>query len=91
MHSTPVANGQWLCERYQLNPTDEQQRWGCQSHMYNPHLLYPWAEVLDSGDYWYQFAIKATGEIITTGEGGMVVTNDDALADRFPDRPRQYY
>ncbi|WP_163834764.1 oxidoreductase [Spartinivicinus ruber] len=68
MHSTPVANGQWLCERYQLNPTDEQQRWGCQSHMYNPHLLYPWAEVLDSGDYWYQFAIKATGEIITTGE-----------------------
>lgn len=68
MHATPVENSTWHCERYDINITEDQQRWGCQSHLYNPSLLPSHTEVLDSGEYWYSFILKNTGETITTGE-----------------------
>ncbi|NYZ70453.1 hypothetical protein H0A36_31055, partial [Endozoicomonas sp. SM1973] len=61
-------HGQWQCKRYAVRLTEEQQQWGCKSHMYNPYLLVNFAEVLDAGDYWIKYVLKETGEIFISGE-----------------------
>lgn len=39
LHSTPIADGQWHCERWGCTLTNEQQLMGCQAHKYLPPLV----------------------------------------------------
>jgi hypothetical protein len=39
LHSTPVENGQWHCEKYDTMLDTEFQRHGCTSHRYIPTLV----------------------------------------------------
>ncbi|WP_178124491.1 oxidoreductase [Spartinivicinus ruber] len=68
LHVGVETEGRWECKRYAVTLTEEQQQWGCQSHMYNPYLLVNFAEVLDAGDYWIKYVLKETGEIFISGE-----------------------
>ncbi|NYZ70100.1 hypothetical protein H0A36_30085 [Endozoicomonas sp. SM1973] len=68
LHISGEKHGQWQCKRYAVRLTEEQQQWGCKSHMYNPYLLVNFAEVLDAGDYWIKYVLKETGEIFISGE-----------------------
>lgn len=50
-HSTPMPDGEWLCEKHGHLLTKEEQRAGCSDHMYLPGIL-KGTEVLDvTNDY----------------------------------------
>lgn len=48
LHVTPIADGQWHCERFGINLTAEQQQAGCAAHKFLPSLV-P-GEVVDATD-----------------------------------------
>lgn len=50
LHSTPVENGEWRCERHSTILTPENQRAGCAAHLYIPALI-P-GEQIDAGEDW---------------------------------------
>ncbi|WP_422491653.1 PD-(D/E)XK nuclease family protein [Endozoicomonas sp. ALE010] len=68
LHSTAIENGEWHCARYDCLIPTEQQRKGCQSHLYLPDLLFGFAEPVDSGEYWIQYRLKSNGQLFVTGE-----------------------
>lgn len=80
MHMSVGCNGQWECERYKVTVTEEQQQWGCKSHMYIPDLLVNFAEVLDAGEYWVEYAQKETGEVFISGEAPEQLSSSEIRA-----------
>ena len=68
LHSTPIENAQWHCARYDCLIPEANQRTGCQSHLYIPDLLFSFADVMDSGEYWIKYRLKSTGQEFVTGE-----------------------
>ena len=55
MHSTPVAGGEWRCERLAVTLTPDAQRAGCAAHLYIPGLV-PWAQE-DAGEDWVSYRL----------------------------------
>ena len=68
LHVSAETQGQWQCKRYDVTLTEDQQQWGCKSHMYIPDLLTNFAEVLDAGEFWIEYVLKETGEVFISGE-----------------------
>ena len=90
LHSSPVDNGNWHCDRFDQPISGARQRVGCDSHLFNPYLLEKFAEPIDSGEYWIQYALKSTGELFITGEAPeqmssgeiKIISSKELLADK---------
>ncbi|MTI13813.1 PD-(D/E)XK nuclease family protein [Sansalvadorimonas verongulae] len=85
LHSTPVDNGQWHCARYDCPVPEANQRKGCASHLYIPHLLYSFADVMDSGEYWVRYKLKSTGQEFVTGESPDQLSSQEIHATESKD------
>ena len=70
MHSSPVGNAKWHCVHHNVEISKADQLQGCNTHMFNPHLLNG-AEVIDgdSAEGWMK--IKWCGQDLNLGEGGL--------------------
>lgn len=53
IHSTPMDDGTWHCERFDEVLDFEKQRAGCPAHLFIPALV-PW-EQTDAGDDWIEY------------------------------------
>jgi predicted nucleic acid-binding Zn ribbon protein len=60
--STPVADGQWLCERFNKIVDYETQRKGCIEHLYLPSLVAGHQVDADANGNWVDYVLTATGE-----------------------------
>jgi hypothetical protein len=67
-HSTPEANGTWSCAFHKKQLSVNDQRAGCDKHVYNPYAM-PWP-VHDAGDSWVEYD-AGDGEI-KRDENGVV-------------------
>jgi len=67
LRSTPVARGQWHCERWDRLLTEDEQRQGCPVHLFIPGLVA--GEVVDAGDTWVRYRMR-DGTIFTDSETG---------------------
>lgn len=89
VHSTPIHEGKWKCEKNK-QPLDEQrQRAACESHLFIPDLI-PYAEAVDANpnENWVEYE-KENGERFKNGTNGwpsielvnlpVEMTNDDFL------------
>lgn len=65
-HASPVANGEWHCDRHSTNIDDKTQREGCAEHLYIPALV-PYAEPVDGGPNWVAYKHRETGQMFTNG------------------------
>lgn len=65
-HASPVANGQWHCDRHSSNVDDQTQREGCAEHLFIPALV-PYAEPVDGGPNWVAYKHRDTGQMFTNG------------------------
>lgn len=53
LHSTPVAGGEWHCQRHGVPLDPDTQRAGCDAHLYIPALI-P-GEQIDAGEDWVSY------------------------------------
>lgn len=60
LHSTPVEEGKWRCERHGWALDLKAQRSGCALHLYIPALVH--GEQIDAGDDWVSYRTKDGGE-----------------------------
>jgi len=56
LHSTPVADGRWSCERQQHGLDVREQRQGCAAHLYIPGLVA--GEQVDAGEDWVSYRLR---------------------------------
>lgn len=56
MHSTPLRDGTWKCEKHEYILTMDDQLKGCSDHLYHPDLV-P-GEQTDYGDNWVEYKLK---------------------------------
>lgn len=56
MHSTPLENGVWKCEKHEQLLTLDMQRSGCVDHLFHPDLV-P-GEQVDYGEGWVEYKLK---------------------------------
>jgi len=56
MHSTPVGEGGWRCEKHNKALGLHEQRVGCSDHLFHPDMV-P-AEQLDYGEDWVSYRLK---------------------------------
>ncbi|MBU2708775.1 hypothetical protein KCM76_22470 [Zooshikella marina] len=84
LHISAEAGGSWVCKRYNVTLTEQQQLWGCRSHLYIPDLLLNFAEALDAGEYWIEYKLRDTGKVFITGEdpGQFKSTEIHAVEDK---------
>ncbi|WP_051311843.1 hypothetical protein [Zooshikella ganghwensis] len=68
LHASAVDHGQWHCARFNLLIPENNQRVGCQAHLFIPDLIQSFADVMDSGEYWIRYCLKKTGECFVSGE-----------------------
>lgn len=70
-HATPELDGnaRWSCARHQADLSVEEQREGCQAHLFIPALLANWAEVVDASlpGNWVMYQHKETGKSFKNG------------------------
>lgn len=66
LHSTPIANGVWQCERFGKNLSAEEQQMGCPAHKFLPALV-P-GEVVQATDTEVHYRL-ADGSTWIDGEG----------------------
>lgn len=55
LHSTPVADGKWQCEKHGCGITTAEQNTGCNDHLYVPDLVH--GTQVDAGDTWVEYAM----------------------------------
>lgn len=60
LHSTPVAGGEWACERQQIRLDDRHQRQGCSAHLFIPALVH--GEQVDAGEDWVSYRMPDGSE-----------------------------
>ena len=65
-HSTPVAEGQWQCGKFDTDINAATQEIGCQEHIYIPPLI-PYAEPVDASDDWVEYEHKETKKTFKNG------------------------
>lgn len=64
-HSTPIDGGKWLCNEYAKELTAEDQRKGCDSHIFIPDLV-P-ATAVGGGVNFVEYFVEGTGETFKNG------------------------
>jgi CRISPR/Cas system-associated exonuclease Cas4 (RecB family) len=64
-HSTPVADGKWYCNEFAKNLSVEDQRAGCNSHVFIPALVH--GTPIDGGDNFVEYFVEGTGETFKNG------------------------
>ena len=64
-HSTPVADGKWQCNEFAKNLSVEDQRAGCNSHVFIPALVH--GTPIDGGDNFVEYFVEGTGETFKNG------------------------
>ncbi len=60
LHSSPVADGAWQCERQNMPIDVRTQRAGCAAHLLIPGLVH--GEQVDAGEDWVAYRMKDGGE-----------------------------
>jgi hypothetical protein len=55
LHSTPVDNGEWKCERHMDIIPPDNQRTGCVAHLFIPALVH--GEQVDAGEDWVNYQL----------------------------------
>lgn len=60
LHSSPVADGEWKCERHGVVLTPQAQRQGCAAHLYIPGLVH--GEQTDAGEDWVAYRMPDGSE-----------------------------
>jgi len=66
-HSTPTANGKWHCHEHDKELSAEDQRKGCDSHLFIPALVH--GTPVDGGDNFVEYFVEGTGETFKNGPG----------------------
>lgn len=56
LHSTPIEDGQWHCQRWGRTITRDEQREGCPAHLYIPDMV-P-GEQIDAGEDWVGYKLR---------------------------------
>jgi hypothetical protein len=56
IHSTPLEDGRWLCERWNFNPDTNEQKAGCPHYLHHPDLV-P-GEQIDAGLDWIEYRMN---------------------------------
>ena len=64
-HSTPIADGKWYCNEFAKNLSVEDQRSGCNSHVFIPALVH--GTPIDGGDNFVEYFVEGTGETFKNG------------------------
>lgn len=68
-HSTPAAEGQWLCNvKGNKSLSHQEQLTGCSMHLMMPPLV-PYAEPIDGGQAWVMYRHRETGVEFINGQG----------------------
>lgn len=60
LHSSPVADGAWTCERQRMPLDMRTQRAGCAAHLFIPGLIH--GEQIDAGEDWVSYAMRDGAE-----------------------------
>jgi hypothetical protein len=60
LHSTPVEDGKWSCDRTELELTRSVQEAGCLLHLFIPDLVA--GEQIDAGDDWVSYRLRSGEE-----------------------------
>lgn len=81
LYSTPTSDGKWFCEKFEKQLCPEEQRAGCERHLFIPQLLpLTQVDVIDGA------VVYNDGEgTVTNYEGGELVK----ISKRKVDEPRQ--
>jgi hypothetical protein len=79
VNATAVEGGKWVCEMQKKHLGPEEQRRGCDAHMFIPDLV-PAAEAIDASDTHIEYKDKRSGK--TFKNGGFAVTSRNFEADR---------
>jgi len=56
LHSTPIADGKWRCERHGCQITTAEQKAGCEDHLYIPELVYGVQVDASEDGAWIEYA-----------------------------------
>ena len=79
VNATAVEGGKWICEMQKKHLGPDEQRRGCDAHMFIPDLV-PAAEPIDASDTHIEYLDKVSGK--TFKNGGFAVTSRNFEADR---------
>jgi len=97
--STPETDGdaRWSCSKHGKDLNQEDQRLGCDQHLFIPALLTNWAECIDGDDDAVRYRNKSTGAEFVNGEGGFTskemakVIDVSVLGDPIVDTLKQEF
>ena len=64
-HSTPVAGGKWYCNEHVKHLSADDQRKGCDSHLFIPALVH--GTPVDGGTNFVEYFVESTGETFKNG------------------------
>ena len=64
-HSTPVADGKWFCNEYTKQLSADDQRKGCDSHIFIPALVH--GTPIDGERNFVEYFVEGTGETFKNG------------------------
>ena len=70
VHSSPVENGKWWCEKHRGHQDYADQTMGCNDHLLIPDLV-PYGDPQDGGENWIAYRHKDTGEHFLNGPAGI--------------------
>lgn len=70
VHSSPVENGKWWCEKHRGHQDYADQTMGCSDHLLIPDLV-PYGDPQDGGENWIAYRHKDTGEHFLNGPAGL--------------------
>lgn len=70
LHSSPVEDAKWHCVHHNVEISKADQLQGCNTHIFNPHLLNG-AEIIDGNSDEGWMKITWCGQNIHLGEGGI--------------------
>ena len=81
--STPELDGdaRWSCSKHQKDLGHEDQRLGCEQHLFIPNLLANWADTIDGDDTFVRYRNKSTGAEFVNGKGGFTSKEMAAVID----------
>lgn len=66
LHSTPISGGEWHCARFDYIATEEEQRMGCDKHLYIPSFV-PGTPI-ETGEDFVKYRMNDGSEFINGGE-----------------------
>jgi len=77
VNATPVEDGKWMCEMQKKHLSADEQRTGCDSHMFIPDLV-PAAEAIDANEAHIEYLDKRSGKTFKNGSGAVLSRDFEA-------------